>query len=99
MTIQQFAETLETLNTELDRLEHQCAAQKVDVRPWASNDHPLSLEHWGLTQRKLRLLCPGRHGGRPKTAKPLRATRILTSEHLAAMQAGRKARQDAVSPL
>lgn len=92
-------ETVETLDTELSRLTHQCAAQKIAVQPWMSNDHLLSLEHWGLTQRKLRLLTPSRHGGLPKAARPLRAKKVLSTTHLAALQAGRRARQSAISPL
>jgi hypothetical protein len=92
-------ETLGTLDTELARLERQCTAQKVAVQPWLANDHPLSLEHWGLTQRKLRLLTPGRHGGLPKAARPSIAKRTLSPAHLAALQAGRATRRDAHSLL
>jgi hypothetical protein len=81
---------LETIDTELSRLDRQCKAKNVDVRPWVSNDHPLSLEHWGLVQRRLRLLCPGRHGGR--ASDPNRPKRTLSPAQLAAMKAGRQAR-------
>ena len=86
-------DTIESLTTELQRLERLCAAQTpaVDVRPWVSNRHQLSTDHWGLTQRKLRLMYPGRHGGLPKSARPPQARKTLTPEHLAAMLAGRKA--------
>jgi hypothetical protein len=85
---------IQTLDTELSRLDRQCKAQNVDVRPWVSNDHPLSLEHWGLVQRRLRLLCPGRHGGRAKDrpSDSNRPKRTLSAAHLAALQAGRRAR-------
>jgi hypothetical protein len=84
-----YMETVEMLDTELSRVERQCEAQTVDVHPWVSNDNPLSLQHWRLTQRKLRLLCPGRHGGLPKAAQ---AKKTLSSTHMAALQAGRLAR-------
>lgn len=91
-------ETIETLDTELSRLVRQCTAQNVDVRPWVSNGHSLSREHWGLTQRRLRLLCPGRHGGIPKASRETTAVkRTLTPAHLAAMRAGRAAKLGATA--
>jgi hypothetical protein len=85
---------IQMLDTEIARLERQCKAQDVDVRPWVSNDNPLSLQHWGLTQRRLRLLCPGRHGGLKanQSSDVVRAKRTLSAAHLAALQAGRLAR-------
>lgn len=85
--------TIQELDTELSRLERQCHAQNVDVRPWVSNGHLLSMGHWGLTQRRLRLLCPGRHGGVPKVDRATTTVkRVLTPAHLAAMRAGRAAK-------
>ncbi len=83
---------IQMLDTELSRLERQCKAQNVDVRPWVSNDNPLSLQHWGVTQRKLRLLCPGRHGGAAKSQDAVKAKRTLSPGHLAALQAGRRSK-------
>jgi hypothetical protein len=86
---------IQMLDTELSRLERQCKAQDVDVRPWVSNDNPLSLQHWGVTQQRLRLLCPGRHGGAAKANQlptAVKAKRTLSAAHLAALQAGRSAR-------
>jgi hypothetical protein len=89
---------IQELDTELSRLERQCHAQNVDVRPWVSNGHSLSTEHWGLTQRRLRLLCPGRHGGVPKASRATTAAkRTLTLAHLAAMKAGRRAKLGATA--
>ena len=89
---------LDVINKQLAALEAECqsAQPEIDPRPWISNDHSLSMEHWKLIQRKLRLLCPGRHSGRSDITKP-KVKKTLTPAHLAALQAGRLARLEAIS--
>lgn len=35
-------------------LEQVCRDQDVDHRPWVSGDHPLSMAHWLLAQRRFK---------------------------------------------
>jgi hypothetical protein len=42
------------IDSELEELE-RTHGRNVGMRPWASNDHPVSLQHWALIQRRLRL--------------------------------------------
>ena len=50
--------------------------------PWACDDDPLALEHWGLVQKLLNL-------------KWERPSREISPEQIKAMQAGRQRRQTA----
>jgi hypothetical protein len=47
-------EAIAAIDSELARLE-RTHGENVDMRPWVSNDHPISLQHWGLVQRRFRL--------------------------------------------
>jgi hypothetical protein len=42
------------IDSELAELE-RTHVENVDMRPWVSDDHPVSLQHWGLVQKRLRL--------------------------------------------
>jgi len=79
-------EMLEQLNTALASIERQCTAANVDVRPWVSADHELSIQHWKLGQRKLRRAEP-----KPVAVKSKRKPRTLSPEQIAAMMKGKAA--------
>jgi hypothetical protein len=54
LTKAEIREAIAGIDSELAELERTHGAN-VDMRPWASNDHPVSLQHWALVQRRFRL--------------------------------------------
>ena len=46
---------IEAISRQLSALKTQCEAKDIDVRPWVSHDHPLSVQHWGFVQRRIAL--------------------------------------------
>ena len=54
LTKAEIREVIARIDSELEELERTHGGN-VDMRPWASNDHPVSLQHWALIQRRLRL--------------------------------------------
>lgn len=46
---------IEEIAKEPADLGKQCENQDVDCRPWNSNDHPLSVQHWGMVQTRIAL--------------------------------------------
>jgi hypothetical protein len=46
---------IQEIALQLTELENEAAAKEVDPRPWASNDHPLAVRHWGLVQTRIAL--------------------------------------------
>ena len=54
LTKAEIREAIARIDSELEELE-RTHGENVDMRPWASNDHPVSLQHWALVQRRLRL--------------------------------------------
>jgi hypothetical protein len=47
-------EEIQKIALQLTEFE-KAAAKDVDPRPWASNDNPLAVEHWGLVQTRIAL--------------------------------------------
>jgi hypothetical protein len=75
LTKAEIREAIAAIDSELAQLEKE----NVDVRPWASNDHPASLQHWGLVQKRLRLkeqhkasLTPEQRAARSERMKGVR---------------------------
>jgi hypothetical protein len=54
MTKAEIREAIATTDAELERLK-KAHGDKVDMRPWMSNEHPISCQHWGLVQKRFRL--------------------------------------------
>jgi hypothetical protein len=54
LTKAEIREAIARIDSELEELERTHGGN-VDMRPWASNDHPVSLQHWALVQSRLRL--------------------------------------------
>jgi hypothetical protein len=54
LTKAEIREAIAGIDSELAELERTHEGS-LDMRPWASNDHPVSLQHWALVQRRLRL--------------------------------------------
>src|SRR5712692_10303396 len=54
MTKAEIRDEIVAIETELARLE-KTHGENVDMRPWVSNDHPISIQHWGLVQQRLKL--------------------------------------------
>jgi hypothetical protein len=54
LTKAEVREAIAAIDRELAELE-RTHGENVDMRPWVSNDHPVSLQHWGLVQKRLRL--------------------------------------------
>jgi hypothetical protein len=54
LTKAEVREAIAAIDSELAQFE-RTHGENVDMRPWVSNDHPVSLQHWGLVQRRLRL--------------------------------------------
>lgn len=83
---------IEAISQQLSALKTQCEAKEIDPRPWVSSDHPLSVQHWKLVQRRLAL--------KEVLKKPVISPerRKAASLRMAALQKGRqKAASGAVS--
>jgi hypothetical protein len=77
MTKAEIREAIATTDAELERLE-KVHGEKVDMRPWMSNEHPISCQHWGLVQKRFRIkdelkkkpsFSPERRAAAPKRLK------------------------------
>ena len=85
MTKVEIAEEIRRIDRQLAEFEKQAENQNIDPRPWVSRDHPLSVQHWGLVQRRSAL----KHHTNRATLSPER--RKAAAERL---NVARKARQD-----
>jgi hypothetical protein len=54
LTKAEIRDAIAGIDSELAELERP-HGENVDMRPWVSDDHPVSLQHWGLVQRRIRL--------------------------------------------
>jgi hypothetical protein len=54
LTKAEIRDAITRIDSELAELE-RTHGEKLNMRPWASNDHPVSLQHWALVQRRFRL--------------------------------------------
>jgi hypothetical protein len=54
LTKAEIRDAIAGIDSELAELE-RIHGENVDMRPWVSDDHPVSLQHWGLVQRRIRL--------------------------------------------
>jgi len=46
---------IEAIARQLLDLKQKCTDKEIDVRPWVSHDHPFSVQHWRLVQRRIAL--------------------------------------------
>jgi len=44
---------IEAIARQLLDLKQKCTDKEIDVRPWVSHDHPFSVQHWRLVQRRI----------------------------------------------
>jgi hypothetical protein len=54
LTKAEIRDAIARIDSKLAELE-RTHGENVDMRPWVSDDHPVSLQHWGLVQRRLGL--------------------------------------------
>ena len=85
MSRTEITEEIRRINLRLAELERQAEDEDIDVRPWVSHDHPLSVQHWGLVQMRSAL----KHHTNRASLSPEK--RKAASERLSV---ARKARQD-----
>jgi hypothetical protein len=78
---------------QLDALEKKCEQAGVETQPWLSADNPLSLEHWGLVQRRIGLQADLKKPSFTPERRKATADRLK-----AACQAKRNARSAAILP-
>jgi hypothetical protein len=54
LTKAEIRDAIARIDSDLAELE-RTHEENLDMRPWVSDDHPVSLQHWGLVQRRLGL--------------------------------------------
>jgi hypothetical protein len=54
LTKAEIRDAIARIDSELAELE-RTHGENLDMRPWVSDDHPVSFQHWGLVQRRIGL--------------------------------------------